>query len=101
MARGGCRREFKCPIFSLADCTKNQAGHSTGVMLFLFCFFLLGPHFVPYPPAPLVSPPMTLPQLFPIALSALIVADWLNGKYQNGGAMGRKKVKKKKDGEDL
>lgn len=39
---------------------------------------------------------MTRPQLFPIALSALIVADWLNGKYQNGGARGRKKVKKKK-----
>lgn len=34
--RGGCRREFKSPIFSLADYKKNQAGLFTGAICFFF-----------------------------------------------------------------
>lgn len=41
---------------------------------------------------------VTLPRLFPVALSALIVADWLNGENQNGGAGGGKKWGKKEGG---
>lgn len=51
MARGGCRREFKCPIFSLADNTKNQAGHFTGVIC-VFFFFCLGLTSIPTPLLP-------------------------------------------------
>lgn len=59
-------------------------------------FFCLGLPSIPTPQLSEVTPPVTLPRLFPVALSALIVADWLNGENQNGGAGGGKKWKRKR-----
>ncbi len=62
------------PFSHWPTATKSQAGHSTGVAV-----FCLGLPSIPTPLPYEVTPPMTPPRLFPVALSALIVADWLNG----------------------
>lgn len=66
-------------------------------------FFCPGLSSIPTPQLSEVTPLVTLPRLFPVALSALIVADWLNGENQDGGAGGGKKrgEKKEKEGEDF
>lgn len=65
-------------------------------------FFCLGLPSIPTPQLSEVTPPVTQPRLFPVALSALIVADWLNGENRNGGAGGGKNGgKKEMEGEDL
>lgn len=69
------QRKVKVSPFShWPAATKSQAGHSTGVAV-----FCLGLPSIPTPQPFEVTPPVTPPRLFPVALSALIVADWLNG----------------------
>lgn len=92
LERGGCRGELKCPHFLTGRLHKEPGGtlHWGGG------FFCLGLPSIPTPQLSEVTPPVTLPRLFPVAPSALIVADWLNGENQNGGAGGGKKWKRKR-----
>lgn len=68
------RRVKVSPFSHWTTATKSQAGHSTGVAV-----FCLGLPSIPSPQPSKVTPLVTPPQLFPVALSALIVTDWLNG----------------------
>lgn len=85
------------PIFSLPTPTKKQAGDSNGGGRFFFpSFSCLGLPSIPTPQHHEVTPPLTLPRLFPVALSALIVADWLN--VENSKMEGPWVGKKEKEG---
>lgn len=59
-------------------------------------FFTLGLPPMPPPQSSKVNPPVTPPQLFSITLSALIVADWLNGWKLKWRGRGGKKWKKRR-----
>lgn len=85
------RRVKVSPFSHWPTSTKSQAGHSTGV-----AFFCLGLPSIPTPQACEVTPPVTPPRLFPVALSALIVADWLNGWKPKWRGWGWKKKWKRK-----
>lgn len=84
-----------CPLAQ-----RSRRDTPTGVAgFFSFFFFWPGPPFDPYPQLSEVTPPLTLPRLFPVALSALIVADWLNVEKPKREGPGVEK--KEKEGEDL
>lgn len=71
----GCRGELKCPHF-LTGRPQQRARRDTA----LGWRFFVRASLRSLPPKPSeVTPPVTPPRLFPVALSALIVADWLNG----------------------
>lgn len=83
-----------CPLAQ-----RSRRDTPTGVAGFFSSFSGLGLPSIPTPQLHEVTPPLTLPRLFPVALSALIVADWLN--VENPKMEGPGVGKKEREGEDL
>lgn len=98
---GGRGGELKCPHFLTAHLHKEAGGALQwgGGWVGGFFFFGLGLPSIPTPQLSEVTPPLTLPRLFPVALSALIVADWLNVEKPKMEGPGVEK--KEKEGEDF